>query len=88
MGNFWRPLRCNVVKASRIVMVCMKLHNFIIDRESLAVPDPSNFDAVSEVTLEDACVLFQDEADNDYSSRRRRRAVQSSKLRVVANWHP
>jgi hypothetical protein len=62
-------------------MVCMKLHNFIIDRESLAVPAPSDFDAVSDVTLEDACVLFQDEADTDYSSHRRRRDVESSKLR-------
>jgi hypothetical protein len=62
-------------------MVCMKLHNFIIDRESLAVPDPSEFDAVSDVTLEVACVLFRDEADTDYSSHRRRRDVESSKLR-------
>jgi hypothetical protein len=64
-------------------MVCMKLHNFIIDRESLAVPDNSDFEAESELTLEDACVLFQDEADTDYSSHRRRRDVESSKLREL-----
>jgi DDE superfamily endonuclease len=40
-GMFWQPLRCNIVKASRIAMVCVKLHNFFIDRESLAVPEPS-----------------------------------------------
>jgi hypothetical protein len=31
-GIFWSPMRCSVKKTSRIVVVCCKIHNFIIDR--------------------------------------------------------
>jgi hypothetical protein len=82
-GIIWHPLRRNIVKASRIVIACMKLHNFIIDLESLAVPGPSDIDAVSEATLEETYVIFQDEADIYHSSQRRRRAVESSKLQEL-----
>lgn len=30
-GIYWRPMQVSVAKVSRIVMVCSKLHNFIID---------------------------------------------------------
>jgi hypothetical protein len=31
-GIFWSPMKCSVEKASRIVVVCCKLHNFITDQ--------------------------------------------------------
>jgi DDE superfamily endonuclease len=31
-GIFWSSMRCSVKKASRIVVVCCKVHNFIIDQ--------------------------------------------------------
>jgi hypothetical protein len=30
-GVLWLPMRCTLVKAARIVVVCCKLHNFIIE---------------------------------------------------------
>jgi hypothetical protein len=30
-GVLWSPMRCTLVKAARIVVVCCKLHNFIIE---------------------------------------------------------
>jgi DDE superfamily endonuclease len=30
-GALWSPMRCTLVKAARIVVVCCKLHNFIIE---------------------------------------------------------
>jgi DDE superfamily endonuclease len=31
-GIFWSPMKCYLKKASRIVGVCCKIHNFIVDR--------------------------------------------------------
>jgi DDE superfamily endonuclease len=31
-GTFWSQMRCSVKKASNIVVVCCKVHNFIIDQ--------------------------------------------------------
>jgi hypothetical protein len=30
-GVLWSPMKCSIVKAARIVVVCCKLHNFIIE---------------------------------------------------------
>lgn len=32
-GILWSPLRCNLMKATSIVVICCKLHNFIMDTD-------------------------------------------------------
>jgi hypothetical protein len=38
-GILWQPMRCDLRKVPRVVLVCMKLHNFIIDQGNSAFPD-------------------------------------------------
>jgi DDE superfamily endonuclease len=80
-GIFWRLIRCSVVRASQIILVRMKLHNFIVDRESIAVPEPSNIDLTGHDTEACSSLVFQDEGDTDPSLHRRRRDADSSMLR-------
>jgi hypothetical protein len=35
-GILWSPLRCSRAKASKILVVCCKLHNYIIDQQDKA----------------------------------------------------
>ena len=37
-GILWKPLRVPLPKCSRVVIVCMKLHNFILDNGNPVVP--------------------------------------------------
>jgi DDE superfamily endonuclease len=60
-GVVWRRIRWSVVRASQIIVVCMKQHNFIVDRESIAVPEPSNIDLTGHDIQECSSVVFQDE---------------------------
>ena len=39
-GVFWPPMKCDLKKATLIIQVCCKLHNFIIDRESTIFETP------------------------------------------------
>jgi DDE superfamily endonuclease len=78
-GIFWRPSECSVVRASQIILVCMKLHNFTLDRGSIAVPEPSNIDLTGHEAY--SPVVFQVEGDADPSLHSRRRDVESSMLR-------
>lgn len=43
-GILWSPLRCSLKKATKIIIVCCKLHNFLIDRngfqDTVTVPEP------------------------------------------------
>ena len=49
-GVLWRPLSCRLRKSVTVVMVCFKLHNFIIDQNGdLEVPNPSHEDDQSHL---------------------------------------
>ena len=79
-GVLWRPLSCRLTKSVRVVMVCCKLHNYIIDQNSdLEVPNPSHEDDQGHTCRPDRTVHLQDECDLvDY---RRRRDLDTSILR-------
>jgi hypothetical protein len=62
-GIFWKHIRCSEVRASQMALVCMKIHNFIVDRESIAVPEPSSIDLTGHETQAYSFVEFQDEED-------------------------
>jgi DDE superfamily endonuclease len=82
-GIFWRPIRGSVQKASRVVVVCMKLHNFIISQGSIAVPDVYEEDNEQHRDAPDRAVHFQDGVDTDDVMHRRRRDLESSFLRDI-----
>jgi len=80
-GIFWRPMRVRLFKASRIVMVCCKLHNFIIDNsQTVTVPrqpplqeDPNN-PIDQDIHLQDTC-------DTEIEYHDRRRDIEISVIR-------
>jgi hypothetical protein len=37
-GILWQPMRCDLRKVPRVVLACMKLHNFIIDTGCVEIP--------------------------------------------------
>jgi DDE superfamily endonuclease len=82
-GIFWRHIRGTVQKASRVVVVCMKLHNFIIGQGSIAVPDFFEEDNEQHRDAPDRSVHFQDDVDTDDIMHRRRRDLESSSLRDI-----
>jgi DDE superfamily endonuclease len=89
-GVLWRSLRVPIDKAGIIVIVCMNLHNFIIETcelslvqagSALCVPDPSGIDNVGHRDAADMIVHLQDELDTDDVLHRRRRDLEVSVLR-------
>jgi DDE superfamily endonuclease len=80
-GIFWRPIRAALPKASRVVVVCMKLHNFIVSNGSIAVPDAYEEDSILHHDAPDYSVHAQDELDTDFATHRRRRDLETSELR-------
>jgi hypothetical protein len=80
-GIFWRPIRAALPKASRLVVVCMKLHNFIVSNGSIAVPDAYEEDSIQHHDAPDYSVHAQDELDTDGARHRRRRDLETSELR-------
>jgi DDE superfamily endonuclease len=80
-GIFWRPLRTTVDKAAQIVLVCMKLHNFIVDDGNIDIPLPGVIDFGSHTQSPDYRVHEQDQADANDALHRRRRDLEASELR-------
>jgi hypothetical protein len=79
-GISWRPISGTVQKTSRVVVVCMKLHNFIISQGSIAVPYIFEEDNEQHRDAPDRSVYFQDDVDTDDIMHRRRIDLQSSFL--------
>jgi type II secretory pathway component PulM len=82
-GLFWRPLQTNIDKAAQIVLVCMKLHNFIMETDSTDVPRPSAVDTCSHTVSPHYEVHEQDQSDTNDSLHRRRRDLKGSEQRIV-----
>lgn len=70
-GIFWRPLRVRLSKAAKIVAVCCKLHNFILDNtNTITVPNPSGLDNScnnepidQDIHLQDTCHTEPEDGD-------------------------
>jgi hypothetical protein len=72
-GIMWRPLRGTLQKASRIIVACMKLHNFIASNGSIAIPDVYEEDNFGHSEAPDHAVYAQDEVNTDDGQHRRPR---------------
>jgi hypothetical protein len=81
-GVFWRPLRTTIDKAAQIVLVCMKLHNCIVETDGADVPRPSTVYIYSHILSPDYEVHEQDQLDKNDSLHRRRRDLEGSEQRV------
>jgi DDE superfamily endonuclease len=81
-GVFWRPLRTTIDKAAQILLVCTKLHNFIVETDSADVPRPSPVDTCSHTMSPDYEVHEKDQLDTNDSLHRRRRDLEGSEQRV------
>ena len=78
-GVLWRPLRTSLTVSSLVVVVCMKLHKFIVDWcDSRAVPSIY----FAENVPGSATVYLQDQLDTDAYIRGRRRDLETSELRA------
>jgi hypothetical protein len=91
-GVLWRPLRVSIEKVGQVAIVCMKLHNYIIERSeilqsdgetSVTIPDPSTLDTRGHTEVADMSLNFQDELDMDEQMHRRRRDLEPSDLREM-----
>lgn len=81
-GILWRPLRCQLRRAPKIVSVCCKLHNYIIDSgDASGPPPPCTDDWGSHTEPADMTVHPQDLCDLDEALHRRRRDLEGSVLR-------
>jgi hypothetical protein len=77
-GVLRRPLRTTIDKAAQIVLVCMKLHNFIVEADSADMPLPSAVDIFSHTVTPDYEVHEQNQLDTNDSLHRRRRDFEGS----------
>jgi hypothetical protein len=82
-GVFWRPLRTTIDKAAQIVLVCMKLYNFIVETDGADVPRPSTVEISGHIVSPDYKVHEQDQLDTNDSLRRRRQDLEGSEQRVI-----
>jgi DDE superfamily endonuclease len=82
-GVSWRPLRTTIDKAAQIALVCMKLHDCIVETDSADVPRPSTVDTCSHTVSPDYEVHEQDQLDTNDSLHRRRRDLEGSEQRVL-----
>ncbi len=81
-GVFWRPLKVPLVKVSSVVLLCCKLHNYIIDSSgSLEVPSPTHLDERHHDEPSDCSVYLQDECDEEEMMHRRRRDLENCNVR-------
>jgi DDE superfamily endonuclease len=90
-GIFWRPLRLTVDKAGQVVLLCIKLHNYIIQKaqesdcdtsaREYSVPDHSNMDDRGHRDQEDTRTYMQDEVDLNETQHRRRSDLEASSQR-------
>ena len=82
-GIFWRKLRVPLVKATLIIHVCAKVHNFIIENESsgIIVPPRSNVDTLRFNGTTYPQVFLQDECDINEREHHRRRDLEICTLR-------
>ena len=65
-------------------MVCVKLHNYIIDSSggSSGVPRPSEIDISGHTEPTNHAIILQEECDTEVNMRRRRRDPETSSVRV------
>jgi hypothetical protein len=91
-GVLWRPLRVPIGKAGLAVIVCMKLHNYIIERAEssrqhaaagLTIPEPSTLDVRSHSDKPDMSVHLQNNLDTDELMHRKRRDLEASEMRTA-----
>jgi len=81
-GIFWRPFGCTLQQNAKIVVVCCKVHNFIIENNGgIDVPPPSGMDANHHNEEADRQIYLQDDCNLDEALHRRRRDLYSSQLR-------
>jgi hypothetical protein len=89
-GVLWRSLLVSIDQAEMIVIVCMKLHNVIIETcdlslvqagSALCVPDPSGMDDVGHRDDADMIVYLRDGLDTDDVLDRQRQDLEVSVLR-------
>jgi DDE superfamily endonuclease len=89
-GILWRPLRVNIDKSARIVVVCMKLHNYILESceglpldsaSNSLVPEPSGIDDLGHLDPADREIHLQDEHDTDERQHKRRRDKENCIVR-------
>jgi hypothetical protein len=81
-GVFLRSLRTTVDKAGQIVLLCMKLHNFVLDGGDMGIPPPCAADTASQTHDPDYEVPEKDQADTQEALHLRRRDIESSALRA------
>lgn len=78
----WRPLSCTLHQNTQVVVVCCKLHNFIMDNNGgLEAPAPSGWDANNHTEEADRQIRLQDECDLDESLHCRRRDLDADDFR-------
>ena len=60
-GVFWRPLLCTLEKNANVIVVCCKLHNFIVDNcnDDMNLPPPSGLDNAHHTLPADIHVYLQ-----------------------------
>ena len=64
-GVLWRPLRCTLENYANVIVVCCKLHNYIIDNcnDDMDVPPPYGLDNAHHTLPADIHVYLQDECE-------------------------
>jgi DDE superfamily endonuclease len=92
-GILWRPLRVPIDKSGQIILACVKLHNFVLEKadssrnhlysNASTVPDPSNVDTSGHGEAADTRVHLRDEVDLDEPLHKRRRDLEVSSHREM-----
>jgi len=80
-GIFWRPLRVPINRMGTIVILCCKLHNFIINEGFLNIYQPTHIDERHHEDEPDTSVHLQGDCDGEGSVRRRRRDLDTCPIR-------
>jgi hypothetical protein len=90
-GILWRPLRVPIERAGQVFIVCMKFHNYIIERSvcfhnsgepGITIPEPSSLDIQGHIEMADMNVHLQEDLDTDQQIHKRRRDLEASDLRA------
>jgi hypothetical protein len=91
MGNILRPLSLTIDKAGQVVLLCIKLHNYIIQKaqesdcvtsaREYSVPGHSNMDDRGHRDQEDTRIYMPDEVDLYETQHRRRKDLEASSQR-------
>jgi hypothetical protein len=76
-----RPIRVALPKELRMVVACMKLHNFIVSTGSIAVPGAYEEDNAQLIDASDYSVHAQDGLGTDGARHRRCRDLETSEPR-------